>query len=433
MKVIFDISVLGTGHMIERGRTGIFRVIENVAAQLPLIPECEVIFCSNRDRGTVDYSLAYLKATKGMSDLAFSKPPLYDSLLQVARRKDELIKQMVTNVPRSPLKKLGVKLKIRQLIAVERLFRLYSDDLIHPRDIRQAEIYHSPFFPLPAKYQKKGLKSFITCYDLIPILFPQYFEQDIIELMKRILKSINHETWVLCISASTRNDVLNYLGHRVNPERVIVTELAASDTFYQSRDKEKNLEIRRKHHIPDGPYILSLCTLEPRKNIDQVIRAFALLIAQENIPDLNLVLVGNKGWLFDKIFEEIENSAAVKNRIIITGFVPDEDLAAIYSDAMFFVYPSFYEGFGLPPLEAMKCGTPVITSNTSSLPEVVGDAGIMIAPADLDALCHAMLSVYSSPGLQRNLGIRALERATQFSWERCGRQTVDAYKASLSV
>jgi glycosyltransferase involved in cell wall biosynthesis len=144
-----------------------------------------------------------------------------------------------------------------------------------------------------------------------------------------------------------------------------------------------------------------------------------------------MVLVGTKGWMFDKIFNELDASADIRDRIIITGFVHDSDLAAIYSDAAMFVYPSFYEGFGLPPLEAMKCGVPVISSNTSSLPEVVGDAGIMVAPTDLTALTQAMLSVYNDNALQQQMRAKSLERAAKFSWERCAHETVTAYKRSI--
>ncbi len=211
-----------------------------------------------------------------------------------------------------------------------------------------------------------------------------------------------------------------------------MTELAASESFYQSNDKEKNKKVRKKYGIPDGPYILSLCSLEPRKNIDSVIKAFAKIVKQENIPDLSLVLVGPKAWGLEKLFAELEASTAVKDRIIITGFMDNEDLAPIYSDALLFIYPSFYEGFGLPPLESMQCGTPVITSDTTSLPEVVGNAGIMVDPTKLDAICQALLSIYRSPSLREDLSKRSLERANKFSWEKCAQATVDAYKLSLS-
>ena len=188
----------------------------------------------------------------------------------------------------------------------------------------------------------------------------------------------------------------------------------------------KEQSLKKKYGIPDAPYILSLCTLEPRKNIDQIIRAFAKLVNESQIQELNLVLVGPKGWMFDKIFDAIATNTTVKNKIFITGFIPDEDLASIYSEAMMFVYPSFYEGFGLPPLEAMQCGTPVITSNVSSLPEVVGDAGIMVSPRDLDELCQAMLTVYKNPSLRQEMSEKSLHRASKFSWSRCALETAEA-------
>jgi glycosyltransferase involved in cell wall biosynthesis len=122
----------------------------------------------------------------------------------------------------------------------------------------------------------------------------------------------------------------------------------------------------------------------------------------------------------------------VRDRIVMTGYVAEDDLAPLYSGALAFVYPSLYEGFGLPPLEAMQCGTPVITSNTSSLPEVVGDAGIMVDPLDQDALCDALSRVHGSAALRRELSRRSLARARQFSWERCIDQTLAAYRTALS-
>lgn len=177
---------------------------------------------------------------------------------------------------------------------------------------------------------------------------------------------------------------------------------------------------------------MSLNTLEPRKNLGHLIQCFRKLVYQEKINDLYLVLAGGKGWLYNKLFEEIYRCEALKDRVIVTGYVADEDLAALYSDALAFVYTSFYEGFGLPPLEAMQCGVPVITSNTSSLPEVVGDAGIMVAPTDADMLCHSMLALYTKSSLREAMSLKSLERAKQFSWEKCTQETLAAYKFALN-
>ncbi len=434
MNTLYDISVLALGFSKPLARTGVTRVIENVAEHLALQSECNLKFCCSIHPAWIEDSVKYLQTNKKLSRVQFSIPP-EDLKYETTKKRFELI-EVVENANNLSIKeKLKNKILIRALWMKEKFgdFKENSAYLIHPNDLKEANIYHSTFFPIPKQVRDaKKKKEFLTIYDLIPILYPQYAEKEMRVLIKEVVESITPKTWVFCISKATRNDLLNYLGKSANPDRVLVTELAASHLFYRSNDADKHTEVKNKYNIPDAPYILSVCTLEPRKNIDQVIKGFVRMVHQEKMPDLNLILVGAAGWMFDKIFEEIEASAGIKSRIIITGFVADEDLAALYTDALMFVYPSFYEGFGLPPLEAMQCGTPVITSNTSSLPEVVGDAGIMIAPTDLDALCEAMLSIYKSPFLREDLSRRSLERANKFSWEKCAQATVDAYKLSLS-
>ena len=171
--------------------------------------------------------------------------------------------------------------------------------------------------------------------------------------------------------------------------------------------------------------------LYQEKNIAHLVRCFAQVIQEQNIQDLNLVLVGSQGWDYDAILQEISSQYTLRSRIIVTGRVADQDLAAIYSGAVAFVYPSLYEGFGLPPLEAMQCGVPVITSNTSSLPEVVGDAGILLDPTDVDALCHSIFKIYNQLSLREKMSAKSLEQAKKFSWERCTEETLDAYRTAL--
>lgn len=250
-------------------------------------------------------------------------------------------------------------------------------------------------------------------------------------MIKNVIDSIDSETWVLSISQATKDDLCSYRKD-IDPARVVVTPLAASEMFYPNHDPEEQQRVRRKYNIPNGHYILSLSTLEPRKNIDHTIRCFAKLIQQEHIPDLSLVLVGTKGWNYDKIFDEVLSTPELKDHVIVTGYADDMDLSAIYSGALAFVYPSFYEGFGLPPLEAMQCGVPVITSNTSSLPEVIGDAGIMVSPTDADGLCHAMLTICRDDSLRQSLSAKALQRAGQFSWDSCLAKTIGAYRFSCN-
>ena len=250
--------------------------------------------------------------------------------------------------------------------------------------------------------------------------------------LKEALDSIDEETWVICASHSTKNDLCNYLKNKIDVNKIFVVYPGASDIFYPCLDMDKISITKKKYGIPDSPYILSLSTLEPRKNIEHTIRCFLNLVQQEKIKDLYLVLAGNKGWNYEGIFQLITENKDLQERLIIIGYVQDEDLAALYSGALVFVYPSFYEGFGLPPLEAMQCGTPVITSNTSSLPEVVGDAGFMLDPLDQDGLSQSILQIYSDFSLRQVLSIKSREQAKKFSWSKCIQETITAYKQSIS-
>jgi glycosyltransferase involved in cell wall biosynthesis len=207
----------------------------------------------------------------------------------------------------------------------------------------------------------------------------------------------------------------------------MVTPLAADAArFYRCVDAAALSSVRERYGVPEGPYLLSLCTLEPRKNIPHLLRCFARLAQEPSADGVTLVLAGGKGWMYDGVLELVEQLDALRGRVILTGYVRDEDLAALYTGATAFVYPSLYEGFGLPPLEAMQCGTPVITSNNSSLPEVVGDAGIMVDANDEDDLCQL-----SSPTQRAEYSRLGMKRAQGFSWQRCAELTVAGYRQAL--
>ena len=168
--------------------------------------------------------------------------------------------------------------------------------------------------------------------------------------------------------------------------------------------------------------------------MEAVIRAFGRLCKERQIADeARLVLVGRTGWKTEKIFAALEEAKHCREAIVVTGFVPDEYLPALYSGALAFLYVSRLEGFGLPPLEAMQCGVPVITSNVSSLPEVVGDAALMVGPDDIDGLCASMLRLSQDEVLRDELAARALARARMFSWARFGAETLAAYRQAIAV
>jgi glycosyltransferase involved in cell wall biosynthesis len=305
------------------------------------------------------------------------------------------------------------------------------------------DLYHSSYYAIPELARDHPrVRSVLTVHDIIPILHPEWCGMLGQGEVKRFhpefnlpgaLATLTPETWIICPSQATRDDLCNHCGGRIDPARVEVIPWAASGLFRPCDDPARLAGVRERYHLPAGEYLLSLSTLEPRKNLDRLIRAFLGLLQQERIGDLSLVLAGKPGWDYGPILQAARGTPELAQRIVFTGFVADADMAPLYSGALAFVYPSLYEGFGLPPLEAMQCGTPVIVSNTTSLPEVAGDAGLLVDPRDEAAIAQAMLDLYRSPTLRRTLAQQGLERAGGFSWGRCAEETAGLYRRAMGA
>lgn len=227
-------------------------------------------------------------------------------------------------------------------------------------------------------------------------------------------------TRVIAVSQHTRQDLIALYG--VAPEKVTVVYEAA-DPRFRPQQPERIAEVRARYGLPSR-YLLFVGTLEPRKNLVGVLEAFERVYAGR-LTD-GLVVVGKRGWLYEGFFARLEASPA-RQAVLFPGYVPDEDLPAIYAGAQALVFPSFYEGFGLPVLEAMACGTPVVCSDRGSLPEVAGDAALLVDPGDGEAIVEAVRSLLSREDLREVYRRRGLERAGQFSWERAARETVGVY------
>lgn len=436
MKVLYDISPLGVGYRSKIWQTGISRVVENVALGLIHSPDCELWFSVSESFAYLADAIAYVQSHPSLQNVPI---PYAELITQFAHLKSSLyhqIDQLTTLIQlKSGLISMGAKL-LRRLLTSGYQGLSLLDHLLLSMSLNQglshhADIFHSTFFAFPDLTYNKSSKRFLTVYDLIPILYPHLFSDENQHILRSILQQLTPEDWIICISHSTKKDLLSYRPD-LQSDHIFVTHLAATaDIFYACQDSNTLAQVRQKYSIPNVPYILSLSTLEPRKNISHTIRCFSQLVQQEKLKDLFLVIVGEKGWKYDAIFAAIPEF--LHRQIIFTGYVANEDLAALYSGALVFVYPSLYEGFGLPPLEAMQCGTPVITSNTSSLPEVVGDAGIMVSPTDESALCQELLKLYQDPSQRDILSARSLHQAAKFSWERCTAETISAYKTALAV
>ena len=266
----------------------------------------------------------------------------------------------------------------------------------------------------------------VTVHDLITIKHPLLRSTKVeYYIYKYILSSLlKRAAAIITVSESTKKDLIKYFKLSNGLINIIYNGYNQS-TFHAEYEENSDLDILNKYKVKPG-YILFVGYITPKKNLDTLLSALALLKKQGKL-NCKLVIVGSKGYRYSLIKNKIIELQLQEN-IVELGFVPDNELSAIYRNTSVFVYPSIYEGFGLPPLEAMACGCPVITSNTSSLPEVVGDAGIMVDPYDVDGLADAMHEVLTNDGLRANMIKKGLERAKRFSWEKCAKETLKVYE-----
>lgn len=283
------------------------------------------------------------------------------------------------------------------------------------------DVFFSPhFFLAPLSGDTKRVTTF---HDLSYEYFPEFFSR-----RQRLWHWFpTRPAWqakfsdrIIAVSESTKHDLVRT--YDIDPAKISVIASGVDRAF--SRPLSDVLErFRSEKRLPER-FVLFLGTLEPRKNVIGVIRAFNRLKRSGAFGDLDLVIAGAPGWLYQDIFSEAERSPHVGS-IRFVGSVSDQERVLYYAAASAFVYPSFFEGFGMPPLEAMACGTPVVVSRTSSLPEVVADAGILVNPYDIAAIAAALSDVLNDQRLRQELIRKGVARAKQFSWERCARETVD--------
>jgi glycosyltransferase involved in cell wall biosynthesis len=265
-----------------------------------------------------------------------------------------------------------------------------------------------------------------TIHDLSFEHLPQTFKRrSRVQLRLTVRRTARTASRILVPSEHTRRDIIKT--YQVAPERVGVTPLAAPASFAPVEDEREVERVRQRYNIT-GDYILSVGSIQPRKNLVRLISAYAALRRARPVVKLpQLALVGKRAWLYDETLRAIEE-CGIADLTVLTGYVAEEDLPALYTGALCFVYPSYFEGFGLPPLEAMQCGAPVIVGNRTSLPEVVGDAGLLVDPFDVDALTQALARMIDNRSLRARLRTKGLERASHFSWRETARLTLQAYQ-----
>ena len=289
-------------------------------------------------------------------------------------------------------------------------------------DVLHVQFTAPPFSPCPVV---------VSIHDLSFEHLPQTFKRrSRMQLRLTVRRSARNAAQVIALSEHTRADLIDT--YNLRPEKVNVVPLAAPDAFAPVRDDNELQRVRQIYGI-DGSYILSVGSIQPRKNLRRLIEAYSLLQQQQSECKLpQLVLVGKNAWLYDETLQLLKDRD-VGASIVLTGYVPESDLPALYSGALCFVYPSYFEGFGLPPLEAMKCGAAVIVGNKTSLPEVVGDAALMIDPFDVNSIAAAIQKVISDSDFRSELRVKGIQRAKQFDWKETARRTLAVYEKAFAI
>jgi glycosyltransferase involved in cell wall biosynthesis len=287
----------------------------------------------------------------------------------------------------------------------------------------EIDLFHATDHLLP---RLKQVETVFTLHDLIFRLYPETHKPlnrwFLTLAMPRFLRSADA---VIAVSENTKRDALRFYDLDEAKMHVIYEGV---DARFRPASQEKIRDLRRAYALPER-FVLSLATIEPRKNLTALLEAYRLLLDRGS--DLSLVIAGQKGWLYSGFFEKL-GDLGLKDRVVLLGFVPETDLPALYSAAEIFVFPSLYEGFGLPVLEAMACGTAVVCSSAASLPEVAGDAALMVDPHKVGDLAQAMTTLLENEELRRDLEARGPRQAAKFTWQKAARETLDVYQKVLS-
>jgi glycosyltransferase involved in cell wall biosynthesis len=317
----------------------------------------------------------------------------------------------------------GLALSYTRLPTHRPAVRFVWEQAIQPWVLRREaiDLLHSPALVGPIL---GGRPFVVTVHDLSYHRYPEAFRtanRGYLTLFGQ--QSVRRARRVIAVSQSTKDDLVKHYG--LSPARVDVVYHGVDKAFRPLPPAEV-AAFGTRQGLPER-FLLFVGTLEPRKNVARLVEAYARL--PQTCPPL--VLVGGKGWFYEEILSRVEE-LGLASRVRLAGYVPAEDLPYWYNAAEVLVYPSLYEGFGLPPLEAMACGTPVISSTASSLPEVVGDAGLLVDPADVDGLTSAMERVLRDAGLREQMRTAGLHRAQRFNWQAAARQTVDSYRRALA-
>jgi glycosyltransferase involved in cell wall biosynthesis len=428
VRVAMDIGFATEWYLSGRNKVGIIRVIESLIEYLHRRPNVEVTLTGLCGNEPLYYS--YLTQLFPQDEMGVQLPTraTVRSRFGLTGVYDRLMPSYLQGISRERRGEGAQTFAVRA--AVKALKKL--DVTPDPPTKSDFDVFLSSYLPLPPPEQTGGLPRVLWVYDLICVRHPEWVEPMQTAITRDTMASVNPERdWIVCNAEYVKQDICDYMP--IAPERVCVVPLAASANFYPERGPEALKAMREKYKIPTGNYLLAVAAFQPRKNALLTVKAFVSLIAEHPEITASLVLAGKLGQSKDELMGLIGGRAReFQDRIHLAGYIADEDLSALYSGARAFVFPSLAEGFGLPPLEAMRCGTPVIVANTTSLPEVVGDAGLQVDPLDEAAIAGAMQRLLTDDALHTELSRKGEERARDYTWERCAELLEDVLRRAAA-
>ncbi|KJU87424.1 group 1 glycosyl transferase [Candidatus Magnetobacterium bavaricum] len=267
---------------------------------------------------------------------------------------------------------------------------------------------------------KPRMKTVVTVHDMSHEYFPETFHPDVLSYLKRYLaEAASNAHTLIAVSENTKMDIVKFL--HVDPSKIKVTHVGVSEDFHLIHDLNLLNAIKGKYNLPDN-FVFALGTIQPRKNISRLLQAFAALCDNPSFKH-RLVISGAYGWKNKDVYSSIAG-LGITDRVSFTGYVAQGDLPVIYNLADVFVYPSLYEGFGSPVIEAMACGVPVVTSNVSSIPEVAGNCALLVNPTNVNDIAMAIEKILSDSNLRQSLTTQALQHVRKFTWQRCATETL---------
>lgn len=363
-------------------------------------------------------------------DLVVTPQPTDDLRAACAERGVPLVLTVVRgNQPRFRVSNFRFKSATISDVWLARLWHQLHVPMRIERFTGAQDLFHATDFVLPPTSNRT--RTLLTVHDLSFVRDPDSATPELRRYLNKVVpRSVARANHVLADSQATKDDLIELYASA--PDKVTVLYSGVDSRFTPEKQRAEEERIRRRYKLGHQPFILGVGTLHPRKNYSRLISAFSQIADVSRRLDgrsinHNLVIVGKQGWRFDSIIADAAR-LGIRTRVVFPGYADDEDLPALYRAAELFVFPSLYEGFGLPPLEAMASGTPVVTSNVSSLPEVVGDAGLTVDPTDIHALANAMSRALQDTQLRQQMIQRGLARAKEFTWLRAARQLRQVYQ-----